>query len=215
MRIWRCKAPLGGKAGKRPPRPAGGAGRARRLTLAAVAALVLGGAGLLLDGVSHPGDGRIGGNFRLHADTGAMVSPASFGGRYLLIYFGYTHCADVCPTTLAAMTAAMDRLGAAGARIQPLFITVDPTRDTPAVLRRYLAAFGDKVLGLTGNAGEIAAVERAYHVSASIQPGQDGHYSIEHSSVLMLTAPDGRFLAPIRADASPAVIAATLSRYLS
>lgn len=209
MRTWRCKPVRQGKAGRR------ASAGPRLLVLAAVAAMVLGGAGLLLGGVSRPGDRRIGGDFRLQADTGAIVSPASFGGRYLLIYFGYTHCTDVCPTTLAAVTEAMDRLGRAGARIQPLFITVDPARDTASVLRRYLAAFGDKVLGLTGNAAQIAAVEHAYHVSASMPDGTSGAYAVEHSSVLMLTAPDGRLIAPIRADASAAVIAAALSRFLS
>ena len=201
-----------------PRRPLGGKPAGRLAVLGLVAALVLGGSLLLLMRL-HPTDDtaglRLGGDFHLVADTGHMVTPASFGGRYLLIYFGYTHCQDVCPTTLVTIANAMAALGAKAARVQPLFITVDPGRDTPAVLRRYLAQFGGNVLGLTGDTQAIAAAERRFHITAIRFADPDGGYDFDHTSVLILAAPDGRIIAPIRADESPSAIAAILSRALS
>lgn len=159
--------------------------------------------------------GGIGAPFRLAASDGSIVTDRSFPGRYMLIYFGYSHCRDVCPTTLATLAAALDMMGSRADRVQPLFVTVDPQRDDPAVLGRYVAAFSPRLLGLTGATGQIRAMERAYRVRSVAHPLAGGAYSVEHSSVLYLIAPDGTFAAPIRADEPPAEMAADIARDLS
>jgi protein SCO1 len=157
----------------------------------------------------------IDGPFRLTASDGRTVGNRSFPDRYTLLYFGYTHCRDVCPITLAALASALDALGRKADLIQPLFITLDPGRDTPEVLRTYLAGFSPLLLGLTGTPGQIGAIERAYHVTSVVHPAASGGYDLDHSSVLYLMSPNGRFVAPIRADALAAEITAALAKYLS
>jgi protein SCO1/2 len=156
---------------------------------------------------------RVGGPFSLVADDGRSVTERSFPDKYKLVYFGYSSCRDVCPSTLNTLGAAVDRLGAAGARVQPLFITVDPARDTPAVLRRYVHAFGGHLLGLTGQPDELRKAAREYGVVT--EPSQDaGSGDIDHSSVIYMMAPDGRFVAPIPAGASEMVMAQAIARRL-
>ena len=158
-----------------------------------------------------------GGPFQLVDQNNNAREDANFRGKYMLIYFGYTYCPDVCPTTLTNVAAALDKLGAKAERIQPLFITVDPKRDTPAVVRQYAAAFGPRVVGLTGTAEQIAAVAKAYRVYYAEHrtgPGADD-YSMDHSSVLYLMGPDGRFIAPVRADQDGPEIAAALAKLMS
>ncbi len=157
----------------------------------------------------------IGGPFRLAASDGRTVTDRSFPGRYVLVYFGYSRCRDVCPTTLATLAAALDAMGPRAAQVQPLFVTVDPTRDSPAALHHYLAAFSPRLLGLGGTPAQIRAVEREYRVRSVVHPDGRGGYDVEHSSVLYLMAPDGTFLAPIRADESAAAMASDLARRLS
>jgi protein SCO1/2 len=156
----------------------------------------------------------LGGPFRLTASDGRIVNERSFPGRYMLLYFGYTHCRDVCPTTLAALAGALATLGQRADLIEPLFITLDPDRDTPNVLRTYLAAFTPRLLGLTGTAGQLGVVVHAYRVTSLVHPAAAGGYDLDHSSVLYLMAPGGGFITPIRADASAAEMAATLATYL-
>ncbi|HEY8289364.1 MAG TPA: SCO family protein, partial [Acetobacteraceae bacterium] len=130
-----------------------------------VAFLVIGTGGFLW--LSAGGGDRIaslGGPFQLEDGNGKPVTDRDFRGSYMLVYFGYTFCPDVCPTTLNAVADAMDRLGPKAARVQPLFITVDPKRDTPAVVKQYAAAFGPKIDGLTGTPEQIAAVAKEYRV---------------------------------------------------
>ncbi len=161
--------------------------------------------------------GGIGGRFVLMAADGRAVSERSFGGRVLLIYFGYTACRDVCPTTLMAVRQAMEALGARADAVQPLFITVDPGRDTPEVLARYVAEFTPRLVGLTGTPGQIRSVEREYRVSTKVHPvaGGTAGAGVDHSSVLYLMGADGRYLALIRADSSGAEMAAEIARHLS
>ena len=159
----------------------------------------------------------VGGPFRLENAAGQVVTARSFRGRYMLVYFGYTHCPDVCPTTLSAVAAALQVLGAKGAAIVPVFITVDPARDTPAVMGHYAALFSPRIVGLSGTPAQIARVSGAYHVYYARHvtgPGPDD-YSMDHSSVLYLMGPDGRFVAPVPADASARQIAAELARLTS
>jgi len=155
-------------------------------------------------------DSRIGGPFTLVNAADHRVTDRDFRGRYMLVYFGYTSCSDICPTTLAAMTQALTRLGPSANRIQPVFITVDPKHDTPRVIGRYTAAFSSHLIGLTGSAAQIRQAEAAYHVL--VKPVPDGRDRIDHSAVLYLMAPDGRFIAPLPADSSASVLAADLAR---
>jgi protein SCO1/2 len=156
----------------------------------------------------------IGGPFRLIAGDGRVVTDRDFRGKYLLVYFGYTICPDICPTTLQSVAAALDRLGAKADRLQPLLITVDPTRDTPPVLAQYAAAFSPRLIGLSGTPEQIAAVEREYRIYAAIRPAGGG-YAVDHSSALFLMGPDGRFIARLDPEASASEIAADLGRSVS
>ncbi|HWY61900.1 MAG TPA: SCO family protein [Rhizomicrobium sp.] len=137
----------------------------------------------------------VGGPFTLTDQNGVRRSNADFRGKYQLIYFGYSFCPDVCPTTLGVMSQALDKMGMDADRIVPIFITIDPERDTPAVLKTYMAAFGPRFVGLTGSTAEIAAVEKAYRVYAKKQPlNGSGTYGMDHSSVMYLMGPDGRLV---------------------
>jgi protein SCO1/2 len=149
----------------------------------------------------------IGGPFSLIADDGRAVTERSFPGKYLLVYFGYSSCRDVCPATLNTLAAAVDRLGAASARVQPLFITVDPAHDTQSVLRQYVEGFGGHLLGLTGDPADLRKVADEYGVQSEEAGGV-----IDHSSVIYLMGPDGRFVTPIPAGASEMVMAQAIAR---
>jgi protein SCO1/2 len=154
----------------------------------------------------------VGGPFALTDHHGQTVTDRDFRGRYLLVTFGYTHCRDVCPTTLTSITEALEKLGAAGHAVQPLFITLDPGRDTPDVLKRYVAPFAPSLLGLTGSAEAVRRVAGEYRVTSIVHSAADA--VIEHSSVIYLMAPDGRFLAPLPSASSGAQLASLLLRYL-
>jgi protein SCO1/2 len=140
------------------------------------------------------GHAQVGGPFRLTDQNGKSVSDQDFRGRAMLIYFGYSFCPDVCPTTLQVMADAIGKLGDKAARITPVFITIDPERDTPKVLKEYMAAFGPNFVGLTGSAAEIKKVEKDYRVYAEKKPLKGGNYGMDHSSVLYLMGPDGRLV---------------------
>jgi protein SCO1 len=181
-----------------------------------LAVLLIGTGGYLwLGSGSTPGRSLIGGPFTLEDGNGKTVTDRSFRGKYMLVYFGYTFCPDVCPTTLNAVADAMDRLGPKADRVQPLFITVDPKRDTPPVVKEYAAAFGPRMIGLTGTPAQIEAVAKEYRVYyKERRTGSGPDYLMDHSSVLYLIGPDGGFVAPIRADQSGEEIAKIVARQL-
>ena len=184
----------------------------------ALAVLLIGSGTFLWLGESGGGGSvSIGGPFTLTEGSGKQVTDRDFRGKYLLVYFGYTYCPDVCPTTLNEVATAMDKLGPKAARLQPLFITVDPARDTPDVVKAFTTAFSPKLIGLTGTQAEIATVTREYRVYYAINRTGKGSndYTVDHSSVLYLMGPDGKFIAPIRTDETGAEIAATISKYVS
>jgi protein SCO1/2 len=165
------------------------------------AALILGGllwrAGDRVAGVGRTlesGGASVGGPFHLIDQNGAARSPADFRGRFMLVYFGYSYCPDVCPTTLAEIAAALGKLGPKARRFVPIFITIDPERDTPAVLKTYMKDFGPRFLGLTGSAKSVAEAARAYHVYIRKRPLAGGGYSMDHSGVIYLMGPDGGFV---------------------
>jgi protein SCO1/2 len=149
----------------------------------------------------------IGGDFALRDSAGHQVSAHNYAGKYFLVFFGYTNCPDVCPVTLYNIARALVLLGPQADRVVPLFITVDPARDTPALMGRYTALFSPRIIGLTGSVEQIAAVERTYHVYAAPTPKND---LILHSAILFLMGPDGVFVSGLPADTPPAALAAAL-----
>jgi protein SCO1 len=182
-----------------------------------LAILLLATGGYLFLSGSQPAALTVGGPFSLIDGNGKPVTDRTWRGKYMLVYFGYTFCPDVCPTTLTSVAAALDKLGPKADQIQPLFITVDPKRDTPAVVKQYAAAFSPRVIGLTGTPEQIAAAAkeyRVYYAEHRTGPGPDD-YSMDHSSVLYLMGPDGRFIAPVRADQDGPEIAAALTKLMS
>ncbi len=138
---------------------------------------------------------RIGAPFTLIDQDGRTRRSADFAGRFLLIYFGYAKCPDVCPTTLALMADALDKVGPKASRIVPVFITIDPERDTPAVLKPYVRSFGPRFIGLTGDLKAITQVAADYRVYFRKHPLENGEYGLDHSSVIYLMGPDGKFVA--------------------
>jgi protein SCO1/2 len=160
-----------------------------------LAAFVAAGALWNLSSGSDVAASSLGGPFVLTDQNGALRSDRDFRGHYVLLYFGYSFCPDVCPTTLAEMSAALDGLGTKAARVTPVFITIDPARDTPKVLKTYVAAFGPSFVGLTGSDKAIATVAHAYRVFYAKRPLQGGGYAMDHSGEVYLLGPDGRLLA--------------------
>jgi protein SCO1/2 len=184
-----------------------------------VGVLLLLGGGLFLTSGSTERVGTlgIGGPFKLEDGLGRTITDRDLRGRYLLVYFGYTYCPDVCPTTLNEVATAMEKLGPKAAEVQPVFITVDPERDTPTVVKNYVAAFSPKLLGLTGTPEQIAQVAKAYRVYYEPHRAgtNAGDYTVDHSSLLYLMGPDGVFVAPIRADESGEAMAADVAKHLT
>jgi len=164
--------------------------------------------GLGTAAVGIPTGVSVGGPFALTDDHGRAVTDASYRGRWMLVYFGYTFCPDVCPTELQTIAAALDRLGPQAAQVAPLFITVDPERDTPAALADYVKLFDDRLIGLTGTPAQIAGVTRAYRVYyAKVTPKDSTSYLMDHSSFIYLIGPDGRLSALFRPGQTAAELA--------
>ena len=158
--------------------------------------------------------GAAGGSFDLKDGTGHEVSDKSWPGKFLLIYFGYTHCPAVCPTTLANIATALDELGKTADQVQPLFITVDPARDTAAVMSQYAAMFSPRLAGLTGTPSQIAAAAERYGIYYAPHrtgPGPND-YSMDHSSVVYLMTPSGNLGTIINADQQGDAMAVTIAK---
>jgi cytochrome oxidase Cu insertion factor (SCO1/SenC/PrrC family) len=140
------------------------------------------------------GRGSVGGPFTLTDQNGRQRSDSEFRGKLLIVYFGYTFCPDVCPTDLMAITQALDTLGPAARDVQPVFITIDPERDTK-VLADYVAAFHPSLIGLTGSPAEIRTVANAYKAFyTKVQGERGGEYSIDHTGVIYLMGRNGEYL---------------------
>ena len=186
-------------------RRSSGSGPALWLALVAVIAIGLG-ARLLIWGnpLDHGTQGttadsdkvQIGGPFLLLNGDGQPVTDADFKGKLMLVYFGYTFCPDVCPTELGLVAKALDQLTPEQRdKVAPIFITVDPERDTPQVIKSYVAGFHPQLVGLTGTPEQIAAVEKSFHVYSAKVPGNDSSsYTMDHSSILYLMGTDGHYL---------------------
>ena len=126
------------------------------------------------------------------AADGTEVTDRSFPGKWLLLYFGYTFCPDACPTALNTIAEALDELGPLAGRLQPIFITVDPQRDTAAVMAEYVKAFHPRLVGLTGSAAQIAAAAKEFHVFYQVRQLGNEDYAIDHSSYIYVIDPDGQ-----------------------
>ncbi len=149
------------------------------------------------------GPGAISGHFTLNRLDGQPVTDATYRGKWLLVYFGYTYCPDVCPTVLIRIGHALKQLGSVANQIQPIFITVDPDRDTAQHLAQYMAAFDSRIIGLRGDTDQTRAAARQFHVYYRTRSLGDGEYSVDHSSFLYVIAPNGQFKR-LLADSLPA-----------
>lgn len=155
-----------------------------------------------------------GGDFSLIAHGGAEVSLASFDGRFLLLSFGYTHCPDICPLTLDSLSQVMERLGPLSEQLQPLFVTLDPERDSPAVLADYLSHFDPRIVGLSGSPTQVRAIADSYGVRYA-KAGDGPDYGIDHSAAFYLASPEGRVLQYFRHDIDPADLAQRIGATLN
>jgi protein SCO1/2 len=166
------------------------------LGVVVVVALAIGARMAILSGPDHAVGGGIGGPFTLVRDDGKTVTDKDFRGKSMLIYFGYTFCPDVCPTSLNLMTSALDRLEPAQrSKVVPVFITVDPARDTPTVMKDYVSAFLPDMVGLTGSPEQVGKVMKAYKVyAAKVKSDDPAAYTVDHSSILYLVDAEGRFV---------------------
>ena len=157
----------------------------------------------------------IGGPFDLVDQNGKRVSDTDLRGTWLLVYFGYTHCPDACPAALNNIALTLRALGAARrAAIRPVFITIDPARDTPAVIKEYVASFDAPILALTGTAAQVAQAAKAYRVYYAQRAEPGGNYSLDHTSVIYVIDPKGRFAASLPSEATPAQMAERLKQLL-
>ena len=160
-------------------------------------------------------DARIGGPFSLIDQDGKRRSDADFRGAFMLVYFGYTYCPDVCPTDLQAMGQALDALGPKADRIVPIFITIDPERDSVPVMKAYAANFNKRLIALTGSPAEIKAAADAYRVYFKRQGSPtDPDYLMDHSAIIYLMSPEGRYLANFGPGTSGKDMARAIETYL-
>jgi protein SCO1/2 len=156
----------------------------------------------------------IGGPFKLTNQNGQGVSDQDLKGHPFLVFFGFTHCPDVCPTTLFEVSEILRSLGRDADRARALFITVDPERDTPPVMKDYLSSFDSHLAGLTGDPAAIAAVAKAYRVYYKKVPLDQGGYTMDHTAIVYLMDKEGRFVAPFNLKRTTEAAAADLRRYL-
>jgi protein SCO1/2 len=165
-------------------------------------------------GGTGPASSAIGGPFKLIDQNGNTITDSDIKGRPFLVFFGYTHCPDVCPTTLFDVSEVMRALGKDADRTGALFVTVDPERDTPAVIKDYLSSFDPHLRGATGDRAAIDATEKAYRVYAKKVPTENGDYTMDHTALVYLMDKQGRFVAPFSLKRRPEDAAADLRRYL-
>jgi protein SCO1/2 len=166
------------------------------------------------DPVPSAGASAIGGPFSLVDQDGRTVTDKDLRGRPFLVFFGFTHCPDVCPTALFEISEVLGKLGPEAQRVSALFVTVDPDRDTPAQMKDYLSSFNPRLVGLTGDPAAIAAVAKEYRVYVKKVPLDHGDYTMDHTALVYLMDKDGRFVAPFNLKRSTEDAAADLRRYL-
>jgi len=159
----------------------------------------------------------VGGPFTLVDQDGRTVTDADFRGKYMLIYFGYTFCPDVCPTALTEVGQAIDKLGKDAEKVVPIFITVDPERDRPEHLKEYVRFFHPRMVGLGGSVAQVAAAAKAYRVyfaKAREKGAAEDEYLMDHTSITYLMGPDGKFLAHFSHGTSADAMAERIRKFL-
>ena len=156
----------------------------------------------------------VGGPFNLVDQNAKPITDQDMKGHPFLVFFGFTHCPDVCPTTLFEVSEILRAAGPGAKDARALFITVDPERDTPQVLKDYLGSFDPRVIGVTGDSEAIAAVIKSYRVYAKKVPTDGGGYTMDHTAIVYLMGKDGRFVAPFNMKRRPEEAAEDLKRYL-
>jgi protein SCO1/2 len=156
----------------------------------------------------------VGGPFQLIDQNGKTVSDADFRGKPLLVFFGFTHCPDICPTTLFEVSEVLNRLGSDAEKASAIFVTVDPERDTPEKLKLYLSSFHPRISALSGSEAQIEAIKKAYHVYAKRVPLDGGGYTMDHTSIVYLMDKQGKFVAPFNLKRDADAAAADLRRRL-
>src|SRR4051812_19576937 len=156
----------------------------------------------------------IGGPFQLADQTGQTVTEKNLQGKPTLIFFGFTHCPDVCPTSLFEISEVLRAMGKDADRVNAWFISVDPERDTAVAMKDYLSSFDPRLKGLTGDADAVAKVISGFRVYAKKVPLKDGDYTMDHTALIYLMDRDGKFVAPFNLKRTPEAAAADLKRYL-
>jgi len=156
----------------------------------------------------------VGGPFKLVDQNSQPITEQDLIGHPYLVFFGFTHCPDVCPTTLFEVSEILRKLGPDAKNVRALFITVDPERDTPAVLKDYMSSFDPRVIGATGDSAAIMSVEKTFRVYAKKIPLDGGGYTMDHTAIVYLMDKAGRFVAPFNMKRRPEEAAADLKRYL-
>jgi protein SCO1/2 len=177
------------------------------VALIGVVALILGGSG------EQGRVSSIGGPFSLTDQNGTRVTEATYRGAPSIVFFGFTHCPDVCPTALFDMSEVLKRLPA-DKRVSALFVTVDPERDTPAILKDYLSSFDPRISGLSGTRPEIDAALKSYRVYSKKQPQENGDYSMDHSAIVYLMDKQGRFVTALNLQSPPEAVAREIQRFM-
>ncbi|HUB96481.1 MAG TPA: SCO family protein [Stellaceae bacterium] len=196
----------------------------RNLLIGILAFLVLAGVLVFVSGI-WPGSEEggvasiaIGGPFSLEAPDGTTVTDKTYRNQWQLIYFGYTLCPDACPTTLNAIAGALQQLGPLANKVQPIFISIDPARDTPKVMGQYVKAFDPRIVGLTGSPDAIDSAARAFRVYVAKVPDKEAPngYLMDHSSVIYVMRPgDGHFVATFTTDTSSGEMAERLKKFIA
>jgi protein SCO1/2 len=149
-------------------------------------------------------------SFALTAADGSAVTERTYRGKWLIVYFGYTFCPDVCPTTLMEIAGALEKLGPRADMVQGLFVTVDPKRDTPEILSAYIKSFDPRIIGLTGVPAQIAVAAKSFNVFYERRDTDDGGYVYDHTTLVYLVDPDGRFVRALAGNADAQQIADAL-----
>jgi protein SCO1/2 len=161
-----------------------------------------------------PAPAAIGGPFQLTDQSGQIVTEKNLKGRPTLIFFGFTHCPDVCPTSLFEISEVLRSMGTDADRVNAYFISIDPERDTSAAIKDYLSSFDPHLKGLTGDPGAVAKTISEFRVYAKKVPLKDGDYTMDHTTLTYLMDRDGRFVSPFNLNRKPEEAAADLKRYL-
>jgi protein SCO1/2 len=166
--------------------------------------------------VESSGTALIGGPFSLTGSDGKTITDQTFRGRYMLVFFGFTHCPEICPAELQVIAQALDKLGDKAKDVVPVFITLDPERDTPTVMGAYVKSFGPNFVGLTGTPDQIAKAAKAYRIAyAKVEDkNSPGDYSIDHSAIAYLMDPQGKYVTHFTYGLSPQEMAEKLGRFL-